>query len=97
MDQSDPNWWQSKKVILHEIHQLEIRGSQILRKVRACDLPGVCTMDDLWYKLCILCVSGDIIFQVGENVVGLIPSRELEERRAAFVPPEADISHTIGS
>ncbi|XP_035714586.1 MAGUK p55 subfamily member 2 isoform X4 [Folsomia candida] len=46
VDQSDPNWWQSKKV--------------------------------------------------GENVVGLIPSRELEERRAAFVPPEADISHTIG-
>lgn len=35
-------------------------------------------------------------FQVGENVVGLIPSRELEERRAAFVPAEADVAHSIG-
>ncbi|CAG7678298.1 unnamed protein product [Allacma fusca] len=46
VDQSDPNWWQAKKV--------------------------------------------------GESCVGLIPSRELEERRAAFVRPEADFIHSIG-
>ncbi|CAL8135551.1 unnamed protein product [Orchesella dallaii] len=46
VDQSDPNWWQAKKV--------------------------------------------------GENIVGIIPSRELEERRAAFVRPEADLVHSIG-
>ncbi|ODM94967.1 MAGUK p55 subfamily member 2 [Orchesella cincta] len=46
VDQSDPNWWQAKRV--------------------------------------------------GENIVGIIPSRELEERRAAFVRPEADLVHSIG-
>lgn len=28
--------------------------------------------------------------------MGLIPSQELEERRKAFVPPEADYVHKIG-
>lgn len=28
-------------------------------------------------------------------MIGLIPSQELEERRKAFVPPEADFVHTI--
>lgn len=37
-----------------------------------------------------------LFLQVGETQVGLIPSRELEERRAAFVPPEADVAHSIG-
>lgn len=33
---------------------------------------------------------------IGQNdVIGLIPSQELEERRKAFVPPEADFVHTI--
>lgn len=33
---------------------------------------------------------------IGQNeVTGLIPSQELEERRKAFVPPEADFVHTI--
>lgn len=30
------------------------------------------------------------------DVVGLVPSPELEERRKAFVPPEADFVHKIG-
>jgi len=38
-----------------------------------------------------------VSYKVGENLVGLIPSRELEERRAAFVPPEADVAHSIGN
>lgn len=29
--------------------------------------------------------------------MGIIPSRELEERRAAFVRPEADLVHSIGT
>lgn len=33
---------------------------------------------------------------IGQNeMTGLIPSQELEERRKAFVPPEADFVHTI--
>lgn len=33
---------------------------------------------------------------IGQNeLTGLIPSQELEERRKAFVPPEADFVHTI--
>lgn len=28
--------------------------------------------------------------------MGLVPSQELEERRKAFVPPEADYVHKIG-
>lgn len=33
---------------------------------------------------------------IGNNdVIGLIPSLELEERRKAFVPPEADFVHSI--
>lgn len=33
---------------------------------------------------------------VGEdNAIGLIPSQELEERRQAYVPPEADYVHKI--
>lgn len=33
---------------------------------------------------------------IGQNeVTGLIPSQELEERRKAFVPPEADFVHSI--
>ncbi|XP_056633390.1 protein PALS2 isoform X2 [Diorhabda sublineata] len=31
----------------------------------------------------------------GDGTTGLIPSLELEERRKAFVPPEADFVHTI--
>lgn len=31
-----------------------------------------------------------------EGPIGLIPSQELEERRKAFVPPEADFVHKIG-
>lgn len=30
-----------------------------------------------------------------DEATGLIPSQELEERRKAFVPPEADYVHTI--
>lgn len=30
-----------------------------------------------------------------DELTGLIPSQELEERRKAFVPPEADFVHTI--
>lgn len=30
-----------------------------------------------------------------DEAIGLIPSIELEERRKAFVPPEADYVHTI--
>lgn len=33
--------------------------------------------------------------RIGENETGLIPSQELEERRKAFVPPEADFVHSI--
>lgn len=33
---------------------------------------------------------------IGQNeITGLVPSQELEERRKAFVPPEADFVHTI--
>lgn len=33
---------------------------------------------------------------IGQNeITGLIPSQELEERRKAFVPPEADFAHSI--
>lgn len=31
-----------------------------------------------------------------EGPIGLIPSQELEERRKAYVPPEADFVHKIG-
>lgn len=31
----------------------------------------------------------------GDGLAGLIPSQELEERRKAFVPPEADYVHKI--
>ena len=35
--------------------------------------------------------------RVGVNApAGLIPSQELEERRKAYVPPEADYVHKIG-
>ena len=30
------------------------------------------------------------------NQIGLIPSPDLEERRKAYVPPEADYVHKIG-
>lgn len=46
VDQSDPNWWQAKKVD-------------------------------------------------GDGTTGLIPSQELEERRKAFVAPEADYVHKV--
>lgn len=33
---------------------------------------------------------------IGQNeATGLVPSQELEERRKAFVPPEADFVHSI--
>lgn len=31
----------------------------------------------------------------GGNEIGLIPSQELEERRKAYVPPEADFVHKL--
>lgn len=76
VDQSDPNWWQAKKVwSLHLSHNNLFRS----------DKCGARRKNKLL-----------VIWQVGENIVGLIPSRELEERRAAFVRPEADLVHSIG-
>lgn len=77
----------------------------LIRRYSAGKFDGICASKKI-YK----CISITLHLQIinvkdpnwwqakhigNDEATGLIPSQELEERRKAFVPPEADYVHTI--